>query len=206
MSDSAENTNYEEIIDRAIDFSFFLQSISNYENGIIEKIKEKKIEAELNNTSAKRNKITTKPLPGKGHYQTIAGLDWNTELSEKIKNNLIVIPKNINTSAFHELTNNEWEDCEHITRAITYLNEQLKNSSINKFYKNVLMFILTNEKDSNFNESVLKKNCAISGGKSRRRRRKTNKKKTRKAKKKTHKKKRKGNKKRKTRARTRRKH
>ena len=44
------------------------------------------------------------------------------------------------------------------------------------------------------------------GGKSRRRRRKTNKKKTRKAKKKTHKKKRKGNKKRKTRSRTRRKH
>jgi len=44
------------------------------------------------------------------------------------------------------------------------------------------------------------------GGKSRRRRRKTNKKKTRKVKKKTNKKKRKGNKKRKTRARTRRKH
>ena len=46
----------------------------------------------------------------------------------------------------------------------------------------------------------------FAGGKSRRRRRKTNKKKTRKAKKKTHKKKRKGNKKRKTRSRTRRKH
>lgn len=44
------------------------------------------------------------------------------------------------------------------------------------------------------------------GGKSRRRRRKTNKKKTRKVKKKTNKKKRKGNKKRKTRSRTRRKH
>ena len=43
------------------------------------------------------------------------------------------------------------------------------------------------------------------GGKSRRRKRKTNKKKTRKAKKKTNKKKRKGNKKRKTRSRTRRK-
>lgn len=210
MSDSNKvKPDYETKIDEAIQFSIFLQSIPKYENGIIEKIKETKIEVEVNNIKLIGDKKITKPLSGQGHLQRIATLDWDTELSEEMK-------EGINTSAFQELTEYDWKDRGHIKSAITYLNEQLeKNSSINKFYKKVLMFIFTNEKDSNFNESVFKKVKSIfsplgkKGGKSRRRRvrrRKTNKKKTRKAKKKTNKKKRKGNKKRKTRARTRRKH
>jgi len=205
MSDSAENLNekYKTIINEAIDFSIFLQN-NGYENGYnyTENEKNIKVAFEVLNKPIIDKTIKTQktqPQMNEGHYQKIAGLDWNgldwkDELSEE----------NINTSAFKELNNYNMATCD-LQPAITYLKTQFTiKTLINDFYKNVLMFILKQQTKSN-----LKTNCTISGGKSSRRRvrrRKTNKKKTRKAKKKTNKKKRKGNKKRKTRARTRRKH
>ena len=78
----------------------------------------------------------------------------------------------------------------------------LQKTSHNNFnFLYIIVYIFDVFIKNNISEKL---SCSISGGKSCRRRRKTNKKKTRKAKKKTHKKKRKGNKKRKTRTRTRR--
>jgi len=198
MGDSAENTNYEEIIDRAIAFSIFLQS--KLPMGILVKKKEEEVffKIDINalniHIDKKYKTENFEPVKTDGHYQEIAGLDWNTEeIKNKLENQDLL-------NAFHVLNNYNMETCD-LKPAIKYLEGQFKNSSINEFYKNVLMFILTQK-----TTIKIKKNCAISGGKSRRRRRKTNKKKTRKAKKKTNKKKRKGNKKRKTRFRTRRKH
>jgi hypothetical protein len=202
------NTSYINTINDAIAFSIFLQN-NEYENGFNYTENEKDINVKIEKRNIRFNKSfktqKTQPQMNEGHYQKIAGWDWMKELSDKN------IPENINTRAFQELTEYEWKDRLHITSAITYLETQLnEKTSIKKFYKNVLMFILTNEKDCNFNESVfekIKKKCLPKkGGKSRRRKRKTNKKKTRKAKKKATKKKRKGNKKRKTRSRTRRRH
>ena len=202
MSDSQENTNYEQIINRAIDFSIFLQK--KLPMGILVKEKRTNLVVKININALnihidKEYKTENfEPVKTDGHYQEIAGLDWNTELSEKIENKL-ENPDLLN--AFHVLNIYNMDTCD-LNPAITYLQEQLKNSSINDFYKNVLTFILKQKTTSKIN-----KNCVISGGKSRRRRRKTNKKKTRKAKKKTNKKtnkkKRKGNKKRKTRTRRR---
>jgi len=75
-----------------------------------------------------------------------------------------------------------------------YIKSIKTDEEMNKDYKEALLYIIIDAWDCN--NSYL-------GGKSRRRKRKTNKKKTRKAKKKTNKKKRKGNKKRKTRTRRR---
>jgi len=196
MSDSVEvDEEYKQIINRAIDFSIFLQEI--FPMGIMVQEKSKNVDINLTidilNIDISKNytKDQVEPLRGKEHIDRIIHTEWGN--TEWVKN------KSVDHQSYEDLKNYNW-DCERIKKAQNHLNTQLNNNtSIDKFYKYVLIKYLKNRYDE-------LKSCTISGGKSRRRRRKTNKKKTRKAKKKTNKKKRKGNKKRKTRSRTRRKH